>query len=348
MRTPCIAVCALFGISLALTSLPAEAAQRMTGQERAEAVGRGLVGSLAPRLVLKTIDGDTIDLGALYGKKAVYIKFWATWCAPCREQMPHFERTFETAGPDLAVIAIDSGFNDSINDVRAARRELGIKMPIVLGDGQAGVAFNLRVTPQHIVIGRDGRIQYVGNLADTRLDAAIEAARTAVNTESQPHGASAPRNIPQYGVGDRLPDISAVTLDGRTFRARDSRVKRPTVLVFVSPWCESYLATSRPGMAQTCREVREQIDTLVKRDMPFRWLAIASGLWATKDDLIDYRVRYKTAVPLTLDESGVLFRSFRVMNVPTLLIADSNGQIVRRIEGFDARLPADLQSMVRE
>ncbi|HEY2403633.1 MAG TPA: hypothetical protein VGI23_24990, partial [Steroidobacteraceae bacterium] len=49
------------------------------GQQRAEAVGHTLIGSPAPRMVLKTIDGENIDLGKLYGKKAVYLKFWATW-----------------------------------------------------------------------------------------------------------------------------------------------------------------------------------------------------------------------------------------------------------------------------
>lgn len=89
-----------------------------TGQQRAEAAGRGLVGSPAPRLVLKTIDGKVIDLAGLYGRKAVYLKFWATWCVPCREQMPHLERAFERAGPDLAVVAIDVGFDDSVDAVR--------------------------------------------------------------------------------------------------------------------------------------------------------------------------------------------------------------------------------------
>jgi thiol-disulfide isomerase/thioredoxin len=152
-------------------------AAETTGQERAVAAGKELIGSPAPRTVVKTIDGDTIDLGALYGKKAVYLKFWATWCVPCRQQMPHFEHTYETAGPDLAVIAIDVGFNDSLEEIQRYRRALGITMPIILDDGQLGAAFNVRVTPQHIVIGRDGRIQYVGHLADARLDAALVAAR---------------------------------------------------------------------------------------------------------------------------------------------------------------------------
>ena len=44
----------------------------------------------------------------LYGKQAVYLKFWATWCGPCRAQMPHFKHVYETAGADLAVIGVNS------------------------------------------------------------------------------------------------------------------------------------------------------------------------------------------------------------------------------------------------
>ena len=101
----------VFLLGLCLSAMPLWAAD---GQQRAEAAGRGLVGTPAPPMVLTTIDGATIDLGQLYGRKAVYLKFWATWCVPCREQMPHFQKTFEQAGADLAVIAIDVGFEDKI------------------------------------------------------------------------------------------------------------------------------------------------------------------------------------------------------------------------------------------
>src|SRR3954467_714487 len=148
-----------------------------SGEQRAEAEGQSLIGSPAPRLVLKTIDGQNLDLGKLYGKKAVYLKFWATWCVPCREQMPHFEKAYESRGSDLEVIAVNAGFNDSLGDGGEYRKRRGIRMPIVIGDGTLGTALNLRVTPQHVVIGRDGRIVYVGHLANEQLEAALAAAR---------------------------------------------------------------------------------------------------------------------------------------------------------------------------
>ncbi|HEY9132461.1 MAG TPA: TlpA disulfide reductase family protein [Dyella sp.] len=310
-----------------------------SGQQRAEAAGRSLVGTPAPAMVLKTIDGQTIDLAQLYGKKAVYLKFWATWCIPCREQMPHLERTYEEAGPDMAVIAIDVGFDDSVEEVRKYRRGVGLTMPIVFDDGTLGEAFRLRVTPQHVVIGRDGRVLYVGHEANARLDAALQAARTASPLPPTSPIKTSTADPKPIGVGDTVPDVTVRTLTSKDFRLRDPR---PTVLVFLSPWCESYLAKSRPQLSQSCRDVREQADALARSRADLRWLGVASGLWAARDDLIDYQRTYRVGIPLTLDDSGQLFRSFRVMHVPTVLLVDAQGKVIRRIEGVQPELASQL------
>ena len=345
------AICslALFCLSAGVTPALAEA----TGQQRAQQAGRVILGSPAPRLNLKTIDGDVIDLGSLYGKKAVYIKFWATWCVPCRQQMPHFEHAYETAGPDLAVIAINVGFNDSIEAIQAYRKKLGITMPIVFDDGSLGAAFHLRVTPTHIVIGRDGRIQYVGHLADQELDAALVGARAPARAAPAPdargaHGAAIAPDPPPIGVGDLLPQQTLRTLDGQRFELQHGAAQHKlTVLVFLSPWCESYLATTRPEVSATCRSAREQFSALAA-DPRLRWLGIASGLWANAQDLRQYRAEYKVTIPLTLDASGEVFRTFRVNDVPTVLIADAGGRVVRRIEGSATQDAAALRTAIND
>ena len=310
------------------------------GQQLAVGAGQSLIGTAAPRLILKTIDGETIDLDKLYGKKAVYLKFWATWCVPCRQQMPHFEHVYETAGPDLAVIAINIGFNDTIDAIRLYRKRLGITMPIVLDDGQVGTALHLRVTPQHIVIGRDGRIQYVGHLADASLDAALVAARVAsgvqaANTLGQ---ASSTPIVGKFKIGDTLPQHTVQTLENHSFQFQAPEPTKATVFVFLAPWCESYLATTRPVVAGQCRAARIQV-TALAQDEHIRWLGVASGLWTSKEDLEDYRSHYKIQIPLTLDDTGMLFRDFGVINTPTLIVADARGKIVRRIE------PGELGSL---
>lgn len=316
--------------------------QAETGDRHAQAAARGLVGTPAPKLVLKTIDGQTIDLASLYGKKAVYLEFWATWCVPCRQQMPHLKQVYEHAGNDLAVIAIDVGFDDTVEDVRHYRSDMGLKMPIVFDDGSIGEAFHLRVTPQHVVIGRDGRTAFLGHEANAKLDAALLAARTSKPLNAVAGAAVNDRNDE---ASTTLPNLAIPTISGTTFPLGvDAGKGRPTVLVFMSPWCETYLAQSRPALAESCRAVREQVTTL-SQDHHVRWLGVASRLWAGKDDLLAYQRDHHLAMPLTLDESGALFRRFRVMHVPTLLLFDAQGRIVRRIEGVDPKLGDELKTL---
>jgi thiol-disulfide isomerase/thioredoxin len=319
-------VLALLGLALATRDGAAS-----TGEERAVAAGASLIGQSAPALVLKTIDGATVDLGALYGKRAVYLKFWATWCVPCREQMPHFERTYERAGPALAVIAVNAGFNDDASTVRAFVRAYGLKMPIVIDDGRLAQALNLQVTPQHVIIGTDGRILYVGHLADERLEAALrEATRPARGLARMPVPA-APAPTARL---TELPAAELTTLAGARFALRDG--SHSTVLVFLSPWCESYLADSRPTISANCRRARELSEALA-RGSGARWLGIASGLWASPEELAEYQAHYGVHLALSLDASGDWFRSFAVREVPVIVLADRTGRIVRRFAGEELK-----------
>jgi peroxiredoxin len=344
-------VAASLGICFFIGSFSA-GAKDMTGEERAEVAHQSLVGSLAPKLTLKTIDGQVIDLGKLYGKKAVYLKFWATWCVPCRQQMPHFEHIYETAGPDLAVIAVDIGLNDPLENVKKFRRESAIRMPIVIDEGSLVEAFHVRVTPQHVVIGRDGRVLYIGHLADRRLEDALVSARLRPGTaDSQLKLTGMQVQTRHYQVGDRLPALSAKTLEGQIVRLGQPYTNGPTVLVFMDAFCEWYLRASRPDTSNQCRVVREQVAELAKENLQspqVRWIGIASGIWTTEDDLKGYVDKYKPGIPLALDDSGALFRAFGIESVPTLLIIDTHGKIVRRVEGPDANLAAALQRIASQ
>jgi thiol:disulfide interchange protein len=100
------------------------------GAARAARAGEALVGQPAPAAVLRTLDGGTIDLAAHYGRKPVYLKFWATWCVPCREQMPGFERIYRQYGKRIDVVAVNVGFNETEDGIRAYRAQHG--RPVLL------------------------------------------------------------------------------------------------------------------------------------------------------------------------------------------------------------------------
>jgi len=325
----------LLAATMSGTGLPARAE---TGQDFAAEAGGRLVGQMAPAVRLGTIDGKTIDLAALRGHKAVYLKFWATWCVPCREQMPHFENAYRHAGADLEVVAINIGFDDTLEQIREYRRKLGITMPIVRDDdGRLGELFGLRVTPQHVIIDRAGRIAYVGHLADARLDAALAQARQGI--------AAAPAKTRLAVETSAQSAAKAKTLDGGQIALADPDGRRRTVLAFLSPWCESYFEKSRPKSSAQCKAVREQL-VAHGGDASVRWIGIAAGLWASAQDLRDYRDEHAVKVPLVLDGDGALFRRYGVRQLPAVIVLDANGRVLRRLDP-DALQGASLVDAAR-
>ena len=295
-----------------------------SGQARAEDAGRDLIGKPAPALKLTTIDGQAIDLAKLYGRKPVYLKFWATWCVPCLQQMPHFERTYETLGRDIAVVAVNTNFNETPQGVAAYRVRHGLKMPIVMDDGRQAAALSLREPPQHVIIDRDGRIAYVGHLADSKLEAALEGARTS------PGPVAAVAHTSPSAPAER--PASATTLTGEVFPLRDPAGARTTALMFLSPWSEGYLKKSQPVSSAQCRTAREQSEALA-RTPGVRWIGIASGLWADSKDLRDYQGEKHVSIPLALDASGEIFRAYQVRVVPTLVLIGRDGHDIGRASG---------------
>ena len=114
----CLCLCALIAESLALN---AQTAQR-----------HSLVGRQAPGFHRRDLTGQSIQLASLRGK-VVLLNFWATWCAPCQQEMPVFsawQRQFASRG--LAVIGIS--MDDDADSARKLVAKLKISYPVAMGD----------------------------------------------------------------------------------------------------------------------------------------------------------------------------------------------------------------------
>lgn len=313
---------------------------QQTGEERAEAAGAELIAARAPDLKLRTIDGEVIDLAKLYGEKPVYLKFWATWCAPCLEQMPHFERAYETLGQDVQVVAVNTNFNETPEGIERYRRKHGLKMPIVIDDGRLAAAMNLRVTPTHVLIDRSGHIAFVAHSADKRLDSALQSIRL------QPAVVAAPQDRVAAPRPAAL-RAAALTTRGASFSLKDPAGRKNTALVFFVPWCEGYLGKTQPATAVQCRSAREQADRLAARG-DARLIGIASGLWSNAADMREYEARNHVGIPLALDKSGDLFRAYGVTEIPTVVVLDPRGKEIRRFTGDVAAFSAAVGKTQKE
>ncbi|MFE4706490.1 redoxin domain-containing protein [Peribacillus simplex] len=110
------------------------------GNDEKDALGGLKIGAKAPNFSLKTLDGKEVELSDYKGKK-VMLNFWATWCPPCKKEMPDMEKYAQQAGADVVVLAVNI---DPENDVQAFVEENGITFTIPLDSQSAKNPVNER------------------------------------------------------------------------------------------------------------------------------------------------------------------------------------------------------------
>ena len=118
------------------------------------------VGKLAPDFKLQSLDGQTVSLGDFRGKP-VLLNFWATWCPPCRFEMPFLQEIFENkewSGKGLVILTIDIGENPS--RVKEFMENYDLSFPVLLDtDQNLALEYNIRAIPTTFFIDKDGIIQ---------------------------------------------------------------------------------------------------------------------------------------------------------------------------------------------
>jgi peroxiredoxin len=125
----------------------------------------------APDFTLKSLTGPNLRLKEQRGK-VVLLNFWATWCGPCREEMPQLNKLYDkyrASGFNLLGINVDE---DSRNAAGIADK-LGLKFPVLLdADKQVSKLYELSAMPSTVLVDRDGRVRYLnrGYRSGTELE----------------------------------------------------------------------------------------------------------------------------------------------------------------------------------
>ncbi|MEW6028885.1 MAG: TlpA family protein disulfide reductase [Chloroflexota bacterium] len=130
-----------------------------------------LVNYPAPELTLTDLNGQSYSLADYRGRVAL-VNMWATWCPPCRQEMPTLQSFYEQyADLGFVIIAIDDG--DPAPDVAAFVEEYGLTFPVWLDPQYASErAFNTMNLPSSFVMDREGiiRLQWVGAIERDQLE----------------------------------------------------------------------------------------------------------------------------------------------------------------------------------
>ncbi|MCK4741186.1 MAG: TlpA family protein disulfide reductase [Anaerolineales bacterium] len=149
----------------------------------AEATTGGLipsprVGFLAPDFTLESLSGDQISLSDMRGK-VIVLNLWASWCPPCRAEMPALQRVYqENHERGLKVLAVNMTAQDNIAAVEDFVQEFNLTFPILLDtSGEVGNAYLMRALPTTFFIDHDGVIQRVivgGPMSEVTLQSTVE------------------------------------------------------------------------------------------------------------------------------------------------------------------------------
>jgi peroxiredoxin len=119
------------------------------------------VGHPAPDFTLPTLTGKTVRLSDFRGKKAVLINFWATWCAPCRLEMPTMEKAYQkykAKGLEILAVSIDAGSKSAVKNFM---EELGLTFPAVLDPKMEVLGlYRFSAIPASILIDKQGIIRF--------------------------------------------------------------------------------------------------------------------------------------------------------------------------------------------
>jgi len=135
----------------------------------------GGVLSVAPGFVLEDLDGQRLDLSSYRGR-VVLLDFWATWCTPCRSEIPRFVN-LQDRYRDQGLQVIGISMDDGPKPVRDFYREFKMNYPVALGTEKVAESYGgVLGLPINFLIARDGRIaaKYVGELEVPVLEREIQ------------------------------------------------------------------------------------------------------------------------------------------------------------------------------
>lgn len=135
------------------------------------------VGNLAPEFASQTVEGEAVSL-ADYRGKVVILNFWATWCGPCKVEMPEFQAAYEQfSGKDFAVVAVN--FGETGATIGAFQSELGLTFPLVMDErGDIQEQFGVFSYPTTYVLNPQGVItqKIVGPMTASQVETLVNAA----------------------------------------------------------------------------------------------------------------------------------------------------------------------------
>jgi peroxiredoxin len=158
-----------------IQTIPTPPSKTASPQEAEGVVTAPIVGSIAPNFQLHDIEDHQHEL-IDYRGNIVLLNFWATWCAPCRLEMPLLEQHSRMlAGQGVVILAVN--LRESLGSVGEFIEEMDLTMPVLLdSEGKVSELYRIIGYPSTIIIDASGRIKviHIGIISEEQLDEYLE------------------------------------------------------------------------------------------------------------------------------------------------------------------------------
>ncbi|TVY02092.1 redoxin domain-containing protein [Cohnella terricola] len=133
-------------------------------------------GNRAPNFKLLNLEGEEVELSDFIGKKVI-LNFWATWCPPCRAEMPHMEKIYSKNSDEVVVLAVNvTSSEKSSGDVQKFVEDFKLTFPVVMDtDGNVSGKYLVYAYPTSLMIDSQGIIRevYLGAMNEDMMKKGI-------------------------------------------------------------------------------------------------------------------------------------------------------------------------------
>jgi thioredoxin-like negative regulator of GroEL len=132
-------------------------------------------GTVVQPVQIADLDGQTVDLGQVIGRKPVLVEFWATWCTNCAALEPRMRAAYQRHGSRVEFLVVAVGVNQTPASVKRHVAQHALPASRVLWDanGAAVRAFQTPATSYVVLLDRQGKVAYTGIGPDQNLEAAL-------------------------------------------------------------------------------------------------------------------------------------------------------------------------------
>lgn len=134
------------------------------------------IGAKAPDFTLETLEGEEITLSEV--GKPVMLNFWASWCPPCKAEMPHMVNFYESRSDDVEIIAVNMMHQESsVEDMKAFHDDYQLNFPVPLDeDGTVTGMYQVKSIPTSYFVNAEGYIEskYIGPMTERSINSAFD------------------------------------------------------------------------------------------------------------------------------------------------------------------------------